>query len=100
MAFVGLVLFILLFLTLGRVDWNLLKENTFQDMHFLTKNWILLCVSGAYFAAYELIYTFDLWEPIGMQMFVSPLRLVTISCLAVLVFRWYQMVKKSTLIDA
>ncbi len=69
-ALVGLILFILLFLTLGRVDWNLLKENTFRDMHFLTKNWTLLFISGAYFAAYELIHTFNLWEHMGIQVFL------------------------------
>ncbi len=98
-ALAGFILCIILFLTLGRVDWNILKENTFQDIHFLTKNWTLLFASGAYFAAYELIRLFNLWEPIGIQVFASALRLISISCLAVLVFRWYQMVKKSV-VDA
>ncbi|ATZ61565.2 MAG: hypothetical protein BME93_05785 [Methanosarcinales archaeon Met12] len=53
-ALAGFILCIILFLTLGRVDWNILKENTFQDIHFLTKNWTLLFASGAYFAVHQI----------------------------------------------
>ncbi|MFA4934430.1 MAG: hypothetical protein WC568_01215 [Candidatus Methanoperedens sp.] len=95
-SLIGLFFVLKIWLVWNKVDKTVLKARVFLDSNFLTKNWILVFMAGAFITIRRVVQLLELLES---PLISTPVKIINdliglavIILLVLLAYYWYRLV--------